>query len=124
MQRIIHIRREERKPEPSQRPHKRRCSESTRCKARVRIYKIRLDTLVGNDIAHAEECSADVGCDPVLVGFRGPAVDEEAGGSAEGCDAEEGDAEFGAADVAVLAFEATVDSVVERGADLRAEPEA
>lgn len=124
LQRLIHIRGKKRKPKPGKRPHKRRSRQRTGRKPAIRIDQVRLDTLVGDDVAHSEEGGADVGGDPVLVGLGGPAVDEEADGGAEGGDGEEGSAELGAAGVVVLAFEAAVDSVVERRADLRAQPEA
>lgn len=124
MQRVIHIRRKQRKPEPRKRAHKRRCGKSTSREASIRVDKISLDALVGDDGAHSEDTGADIRHDPVAVSLGRPAVDEEAGGGAYGSDGEKGHAEFGATDSRVSVFETAVDAVVKGRADLRPEPEA
>ena len=100
----IHIGCKKREPKARKRSHKCRGRKRTRRKPRIRVDQIRLNTLVRDNNAHSEERRADVGGYPMAVSLSCPAVDEEAGWSAKCTYEEEGNAEFGTADVLVLAF--------------------
>lgn len=124
LQRLIHIRREKRKPKSSQRPQKRTCCKGTGRKTRICIDHIGLDALESNDSTSTKQHSADIRRDPMAMFLRCPAIDEQTTRNEKGTDEEEWNAELWLSDAIVASFETAVDSVVEGCADLGTEPEA
>ncbi len=111
-------------PEAGQRAQHHGGSHAAGSEARVRVDHVRLQALEADNRPGAEDGRSDVRHDPVHACLRGPAVPEEADGYEGGADEEQGNAELGAADVAVGTLEAPVDAVVDGGGDLHAEEEA
>lgn len=93
----IHIRSEEREPEPGQTAQEDDGSHTTGREAGVRVDDIRLHTLQTGDGSRGEDGDADVRHDPVQPGLRAPAVPEEADGDEQRSDEHGGYAELGPA---------------------------
>lgn len=124
---IVHCRRKQGKPKPSQTPQHSHGADGAGRVPRVRVDHVALDALEADDDAGAEHDGANVGPDPVRVRLRGPAVDEDADGQKDGAGDEHRHAELWPAGPAVgdvAALEGGVDAVLQRRADLGAQEEA
>ena len=83
----------------------------------VGVPEVRQDGHEHEEGAHAEECAADDGHDPVDGGTRGPAEPEQADGDQEGADEGRLEADFGAEETLVVELRFDVFVVVEEEGD-------
>lgn len=123
MQGIIHIGRKKRKPKASKRPQDGNGSQGTRGKSGVRIDDISLNTLVGDDIPDRKDRRTNIRGYPVAVSLSRPAVDKETDRGGHGGDTEQRRAELRLPGVIIANLQTTVNTIIQRGTDLRAEPE-
>lgn len=121
---VVQAGREQRKPEPGERPEHGGGADGAGGVARVRVDQVRLDALEADDGARGEQGRANVGPDPVRLVLGRPPVDEQADGHEHGAGDHHGHAVLGPAGPAVARLEPGVHAVLQRRAHLRAQEEA
>jgi len=80
-----------------------------------------LDALEAEDAAAGVDQDTDVGCYPVGVSLRRPAVDEQPEGNQDTAEEHEWEAEFGPSGVVVPSAEAAVNAIGDEGGEMSPE---